>query len=151
MSHLSAYCLSYYFLLAVCLVRAIVIKLVDSLVVNSLKLFVCLSRHHDFSEQTAEIKALYQTFNEPLKHHLLLFLTIFLIWTSEHDCVMTREHWWAAEGQHRVQMGQLRYIYPSHQSWNCAAWLRQSLGMISLSLWAAFLPPLSMEGATWLP
>lgn len=78
-----------------------------------------------FSEETVETKALYQTFNEPLKHHHLLFLTIFLIWTSEHDCVMTREDGWAAEGQHRGQMGQLRSIHPSHQRWNCSAWLRQ--------------------------
>lgn len=41
------YCSSYYFLLAVCLVKASVIKLVDSLEINSLKFLICLSRHRD--------------------------------------------------------------------------------------------------------
>lgn len=36
-----------YFLLAVCLVRASIIRLFNSLVINSLKFFIHLSRHHD--------------------------------------------------------------------------------------------------------
>lgn len=157
MSHARAYCSSYYFLSAVCLVKALVIKLVDSLVVNSLKLFVCLSRHHDsennpllwrdcWDEGTlSDIQWALETSSPAFPDH---FSHLNLRARLCDDKGGWMSSWGAAQrpdGSTEIHSS----ISPKVELL-CLAETVDLVWQVS-AFGAAFLPPLSIEGATWLP